>query len=81
MPIIVEIEKLETLKRELQEADPEDVRKWWQYKCEQCGHHVASDIRNKNGLFCIKCGGNMPEVLAGESSLPGNASEQEGPTK
>lgn len=81
MPIIIEIEKLGTLKRELQEENPKDVRVWWQYRCEKCGHHVASDIRVRDGLHCLKCGGNMPEVLAGESELPGAAGKREAYTK
>ncbi len=65
MPLIVEIDALERVKRELAAEDSSDVRKWWEYKCEQCGHHVASDIHYSVSLYCLKCGGDMPEVMLG----------------
>ncbi|GEM_PF-7095841 len=65
MPLIVEIDELERLKGELAAEDPSDVRKWWEYKCERCVHHVASDIHYSFPLHCLKCGGDMPEVKLG----------------
>lgn len=65
MPLIVEVEDLERVKGELAAEDSSDVRKWWEYKCEECGHHVASDIHYSISLHCLKCGGDMPEVTLG----------------
>lgn len=59
MPLIVDIKNLQSIKQELIENDPSDVREWAECKCEKCGKHVASDIAFKEPLYCIACGGSM----------------------